>query len=483
MKMINIDEDDEFGKLYEETNIMLESLRTSMEEKIEANRKIDYLKRYDVLTGLPKKEFFLTNLSTKIDLKSGGKWHILFIVDIGKFKMLNDAYGHHIGDDILSILAKKLKETFLDADDIAKIGIDAFLLSFRDVSDTQEGALKKAEEILQRIKSDILQTPLKIAQQEIRLQVHIGINVYTDGTLDAGDILTQTDNALQTSKRNEKLYAFYNRKMEEQVQKSLALYADIDKALQKKQFVLYYQLQNSVNGEVVGAEALIRWKHPEKGMVSPAEFIPVAENSGQIITLGNWILEEACCQLALWKNHIQTSHWTLSVNVSARQFNDEQFISFLFSMIDRYQVDPQKLKIELTESLLVNNFDKVIEKMYMLKEKGIQISIDDFGTGYSSLQYLKELPLDQLKIDQSFVFGMLHNKTDEAIVRMIIDIADAFGFEVIAEGVETKEHFEVLKAFGCKIFQGFYFAKPQPMECITADLYDQNNSNADTSEK
>ena len=462
---IEVADDDEFGKLYEETNIMLEGLKRSLMEKISAKKEIDYLKHYDSLTGLAKKELFLKKLEQKIQQKSSENYHVLLSIDIDQFNMLNDAYGHRVGDLVLQQFSIELQKIFKEADIIAKIGIDTFLLSYRDLAESEEKSLEIAEKLLNSI-TKMLHMPVTVENKKIMLRVHVGVTVYTDGGQDAQTVLKQVDNALQNAKQNEKYYAFYNKEMEDKVKKNLRLYTDLIVALKEKQFVLYYQTQYSIDGEVIGAEALVRWRHPEKGLISPGEFIPAAESSGQIIELGNWILEEVCRQLALWQENIRTRHWTLSVNVSAKQFNNEHYISFLKALIARYKFNPENLKIELTESLLSNNFDEVVEKMHIIREMGMKISIDDFGTGYSSLEYLKKLPLDQLKIDQSFVFDMLENKMDFAIVQMIIGIAEAFDFDAIAEGVETEAHLEALKKLGCHAIQGYYFSKPQPIDQI-----------------
>ncbi|WP_297432390.1 bifunctional diguanylate cyclase/phosphodiesterase, partial [Sulfurimonas sp.] len=244
------------------------------------------------------------------------------------------------------------------------------------------------------------------------------------------------------------------------------IYSDLLVAIQENQFELHYQLQNRDDASYIGAESLIRWNHPKQGLVSPFKFIPIAENSGLIVEIGTWVLQSACKQLAVWQENSKTKEWILAVNVSAKQFAQDDFLTIVKKSIEMYSINPNRLKIELTESLLADDFEAMVQKMQKLRELGIQISIDDFGTGYSSLQYLKMLPINQIKIDQGFIFEMLENHSDQIIVQSIINLGEAFGFDVIAEGVETEEHFEKLKEFGCHYFQGYLFARPEPIENI-----------------
>ena len=238
------------------------------------------------------------------------------------------------------------------------------------------------------------------------------------------------------------------------------IYTQLREALQKNQFELFYQLQYK-NDKPYGAEALIRWNHPSRGLVSPIEFIPVAEKSGLILPMGEWVIEEACRELAKWRDNPKTQEWTIAVNVSAKQFKETSFLQHIQENIEKNKIKFSSLKVELTESILSDDLTQIIEKMKALQKLGIKTSLDDFGTGYSSLEYLKKLPLNQIKIDQSFVRNMLNDKNDIAIIKSILLIGEARGLEVIAEGVETKEHFEFLKTLGCHYFQGYYFARPQ----------------------
>ena len=461
-KRIAITENDEFGKLYEETNIMLESLQKSLQAKQEAEEEVKYLRQYDPLTGLPNKELFIQSLQKQIDYLTQKQWHLMFCVDIDKFKIFNDLYGHEVGDIVLQILAKQLEKEFKNATIIAKIGIDEFIVCYRNISDDEDSAIQKAEEILNRINS-ISSKLFHVKDKEVYISAHVGINIYSKSLTSANEILKQTDGALQNAKKGEKQFSFYSKEAEKKAQENLDIYSDLLVAIQENQFELYYQLQNRDDGSYIGAESLIRWNHPKHGLVSPFKFIPIAENSGLIVEIGTWVLQSACKQLSVWQKNFKTKEWILAVNVSAKQFAQDDFLMIVKNSIEMYSINPNSLKIELTESLLADDFDAMVQKMQKLRELGIQISIDDFGTGYSSLQYLKMLPINQIKIDQGFIFEMLENHSDQIIVQSIINLGEAFGFDVIAEGVETEAHFEKLKEFGCHYFQGYLFARPEPI--------------------
>ncbi len=464
-KRIEVTQNDEFGKLYEETNIMLEGLQKSLQEQQKTKEQLRYLQRYDSLTGFPNKDLFLKSLQTLIDTQTTKVWHLIFCIDISKFKILNEVYGHERSDIVLQKFAQRLEEEFEDVSLKAKIGVDEFLLYYRNVSDDEDVAIQKAEEVLNRLLG-ITSKPFLVKDKEIFISVHVGVDIHSNLVTNAAEIFKEVDSALQNAKKEEVYFSFYNKEVERKAQKSLDIYTELLSAVKEEQFELYYQLQYDGEGTVTGAESLVRWIHPVKGVVSPTVFIPVAESTGLIIDIGSWVLETALKQLSLWHKNPQTQEWTLSVNVSAKQFAAEGFVPLVEKMITEYVINPKKLKIELTESLLAKDTEMMIEKMKKLRNMGIQISIDDFGTGYASLQYLKSLPIDQIKIDQNFVFGMLKNKTDRIIVKTIIELSRAFDFEVVAEGVERKEDVEILKKLRCNYYQGYFFSKPEPIETI-----------------
>jgi EAL domain-containing protein (putative c-di-GMP-specific phosphodiesterase class I) len=294
-----------------------------------------------------------------------------------------------------------------------------------------------------------------------------GIALYNANEKDANILLKQADGALHLAKKKEDSnLAFFDKQAEKMLLTHLDIHSQLLLAVEKEQLELFYQLQYDQNNQVYGAEALMRWEHPEQGMISPSEFIPVAEKTGLILPMGLWAIETACRQLILWQKEPKTVHWILAVNISAKQFTQKEFVDQIKKIFAKYDIGTGTLKFELTESILVDNINTVIQKMKQLKKLGIQISLDDFGTGYSSLQYLKTLPIDQVKIDQSFVQNMHSHKIDIAIIKSILLLAEALNIEVVAEGVETKEHYEVLKELGCKLFQGYYFSKAGKIDDI-----------------
>jgi len=463
-KRIPVKYDDEFGKLYEETNIMLENIEKSLLLEEKAQKDLEYLQQYDPLTGFAKKNLLLKSLQNRIEKKEKKDWHFMFCLNIKKFNQVNDLHGHTVGDIILQKLANQLKSDFAGATILAKIGVDEFIICYRNIADRKEQVIPKAEKVIDILKSKRYQE-LTIDNKVINISLYVGINIYEDKNNTAENILRQTDAALHLAKEQDKKFAFYDKEIENEMHNHLEIASDLFRAIKDKEFELYYQLQYKDDESVYGAEALIRWNHPTKGIIPPIKFIEIAENSGSIVAIGEWVIKEACRQLALWENSERTKEWVIAINVSSKQF-DEHLIDKIKEAVTENSINPQKLKVELTESLFLENFDTNVQKLQELRDFGIQISIDDFGTGYSSLQYLKKLPINQVKIDQSFVFGMLDNNKDVAIIKSIIQLGEALELDIIAEGVETEEHFSLLKSLHCKYFQGYYFAKPQPVEKI-----------------
>ena len=433
-------------------------LDITRQKEIEA--KLKYLQQYDPLTGLANRNLFIDTLRSRINSTiSKKRWHALLCIDIDDFKSINDIYGHEIGDWILRELAQRLKEEFKDSDFIGKIGIDEFIISKRNIGDTKDEAFKNSEKVIERVYK-ITKHSFDIDYNTINISIKVGLNIYNYIEKDANLVLKRADSALQIAKRENKKIAFFDKEMEQKSLKYFQIYNQLLTAVKEKQFELYYQMQYKDDESIYGAEALIRWNHPEKSIISPINFIEIAENKNLIIDIGDWVMDEGCKQLALWQKDSKTSKWVMAINVSAKQFHQNDFVNKVIDKVKKYKIAPSRLKLELTESLIVNDFRNVISKMKYLRKYGIQISIDDFGTGYSSLQYLKNFPVDQIKIDQTFIFNLTRSKEDTAIVKSIIDLGTALGYEVVAEGVETKEHFKLLKKLGCKYYQGYYFAKP-----------------------
>jgi PAS domain S-box-containing protein/diguanylate cyclase (GGDEF)-like protein len=432
-------------------------------EKKEAERKLQYLMEYDALTGLPNKELFLKSMQERIDIEKEHGWHLLFYLKIKDFKVINSIYGYEKGDLLLKYVANKLKREFSESSLIAKIGVSDFLLCYRYIAQEKEQAIKEIELLSEYLFSLFLE-PFDLGGNSIHINLYVGINLYSSEAKDASELLKQANIALETAIDKDMRVAFYNKEIELRSHYYFDLYDGMKEALKKEQFVLYYQLQYDKEQKVFGAEALIRWQHPTRGLIAPMEFIPVAERTDLIVEIGNWVLDAACKQLALWQHDPQKSKWIVAINVSAKQFKEENFITEIQNKVAKYGIAYKNLKVELLESVVVEKKAEVIQKMKKLRSLGVSVSLDDFGTGYSSLQYLKELPLNQIKIDQIFVRNMFESETDRAIIESIIFLGEKFAIDVIAEGVETKAHYEMLKEMGCNFYQGYYFAKPQPIE-------------------
>ena len=436
----------------------------SIEKEIKA--KLEFLKQYDEVTGFAKRELFISRFQIFLNKnKQKNFWGALICFNIKDFKDINDTYGYKRGDMLLQKISERLKDKFPKCDMMAKIGTDEFVLWFSNIGNNKQEAQLQSQ-IFAEYLIKIMKKPFIISEKIIHISIYVGIELYGEYINDAPLLLRQADTALSLAKNKDNGFAFFDKEIESEVSMRLDMYSELIIALKEKQFELYYQLQFKDGGEIYGAEALLRWNHPTKGVVMPANFIPIAEKTGLIIEIGKRVLKEACKQLYLWQNDSKTSKWIMAVNVSAKQFNQDSFLSDFKEIVRKSGIKRSGLKIELTESLLVENMENVIEKMIALRNFGIKISLDDFGTGYSSLQYLKYMPLDQIKIDQTFVVNMMEDESDIYIIKTIIALGQTFGFDIIAEGVETKEHYEYLKKMGCRYFQGFYFAKPFPIEKI-----------------
>jgi diguanylate cyclase (GGDEF)-like protein len=404
-----------------------------------------------------------------------GKDGALLFIDLDHFKTLNDTHGHVIGDILLQQVGERLSTCLRESDAIerlARFGGDEFVVTIEGLSENVIEASAQAEIIGQKIQHTLNQ-PYQLESHEYQSTVSIGVALFSDHIESYEDLLKHADIAMyQAKKAGRNVIRFFNPKMQEAIHHRVELERELRKALDKEQFKLHYQIQVDHLGNALGAEALIRWIHPERGLISPFHFIPLAEETGLILPIGNWVLDIACRQLKAWEMDPLTQNLTISVNVSAKQFNQTDFATQVQSAVQHYSINPALLKLELTESMLVDNLEHVIITMVALESIGIQFSLDDFGTGYSSLQYLKMLPMNQLKIDQSFVRDIVIDSNDRSIVRTIITMAQSLSMEVIAEGVETAEQQELLMNKGCKKYQGYLFGKPMPIEQFEVALID-----------
>jgi diguanylate cyclase (GGDEF)-like protein/PAS domain S-box-containing protein len=457
---------DEFDMTLIEQSARLISIALERHESIS---KIAHLAYYDDVTGLPNRRFLFEQLkrSMAMNLESGAYGALMYL-DLDQFKTVNDSRGHDIGDMLLLEVANRLKTNLHAADTVARVGGDEFVVLLEALSSEPIEAAKQVELVLGRILK-ALTKPFTIAKQKHHVSASVGITLFGQQKIDAEEILQQSDIAMfQAKKSGRNTYRFFDPTMQANITALVGLEAELRKALSEDQFILYYQVQVDHLGQPFGAEALIRWMHPERGMISPANFIPLAEESGLIIPIGAWVLDTACAQIKAWQTNPNTRELTLSVNISAKQFRQVGFVQLVKDCIEKHGIDPMYLRLELTESMLLENVEETVEYMNALGQIGVQFSLDDFGTGYSSLQYLKRLPLYQLKIDQSFVRDIVTDSHDRTIVRTIIAMAQSMYIGVIAEGVETHEQRELLLTNGCRRYQGFYFGRPMVIEQFNA---------------
>ncbi len=429
--------------------------------RVAAEEEIRHLAFYDALTRLPNRRLLRDRLQQIIvtNVRTGRKGALLFI-DLDNFKTLNDTRGHDVGDQLLQQVAQRLSACVREGDSVARFGGDEFLVILQDLSEELGEAAGHAELVGEKI-LHALNQPYRLDCSEYQTTSSIGVALFGGRRETVEDLFKQADLAMyQAKSAGRNALRFFDPNMQTKITARAALDADLRVALAERQFELYYQPQVDVEGVLLGAEALLRWRHPTRGLVTPDEFIPLAEDTGLIVPIGLWVLECACLQLVAWAARKQTAQLTVAVNVSPREFRQPEFSERLLATLDRTGADPRGLKLELTEGLLLDDLESVIDKMTALKARGVSFSLDDFGTGYSSLAYLKRLPLDQLKIDQSFVRNVLIDSNDAAIARTIVALAHSMGLSVIAEGVESEAQREFLALQGCWIYQGYLYGAP-----------------------
>ncbi|GAC1302189.1 MAG: hypothetical protein NVSMB19_11220 [Vulcanimicrobiaceae bacterium] len=441
------------------------SIDTDITQRKAAEREIEHLAFYDTLTELPNRLLLLQRL--KIALATYGRVGALLFIDLDNFKTLNDTLGHDQGDLLLQHVAVRLQGCVRTEDTVARLGGDEFVVMLEDLGETREEATANGKLIADTILA-AFNAPYQLGAYEHNSTPSIGITVFTYGD-QTDDLLKQADLAMYQAKAaGRNAIRVFDPHIQATVNARRALEDDIRSALRARDFTLVYQPQVDETGTVVGAEALVRWQHDGRGDVPPVAFIPVAEDSGLIVPLGRWIFSTACAQLAAWSRDPRLAKLKLSVNVSAREFRHPEFVHQVLDILARSAADPRLLVLELTESVVVDDIEVVIEKMTALRDIGVGFSLDDFGTGYSSLSYLKRLPLDQLKIDQSFVRDVLVDANDAVIARTIIALGRSLTLDVIAEGVETHAQREFLTSNGCRSFQGYLFSRPIPAPAFGA---------------
>lgn len=436
----------------------------NIDERKAAEAEIRSLAFYDPLTGLPNRRLLADRLKRAlVSTARTGKNGTLLFLDLDNFKILNDTLGHDVGDLLLQQVATRLTTCLREGDTIARLGGDEFIMILENLSESGLDAVAQTEAVGEKILK-LLNQPYLLASNAYQCTPSIGATLFNDQNTGIDELLKQADIAMYQAKAaGRNTLRFFNSMMQEAISARVTLEKDLKLAIEKNQFVLYYQLQISHSHQITGVESLIRWLHPERGLISPIEFIPLAEETGLILPIGCWLLESACAQLKQWENQADTSHLQIAVNVSARQFQQTDFVTEVCKVMQKHTINPKKLKLELTESLVINDIQDVIKKMNQLREFGVSFSMDDFGTGYSSLSYLAQLPMNELKIDKSFVRNIGIKSSDSAIIKTIISMASYLDISVIAEGVETEEQRAFLEQNGCSLCQGYLFGKPVPV--------------------
>ena len=429
-----------------------------------ASAEIESLAFYDPLTNLPNRRLLMDRMQQVIAASvRSGQYGALLFLDLDHFKTLNDTMGHEVGDMLLRQVAERLKTCVRREDTVARLGGDEFVVMLHELSLHSEEAAAYARRVGEKILRT-LNMPYSLAGLSHHSTPSIGATLMGGALQPSVDLLKQADIAMyQVKSQGRNALCFFDPQMQIAISVRAQLEGDLQAALAARQFALHYQPQFHLDGRIVGAEALIRWIHPERGLIAPSAFIGVAEESELIVPMGHWVLRTACEQLAAWENDARYRHVPLSVNVSARQFRQRDFVARVVEVLRETGARPHLLKLELTESLVLDNVDDTIAKMGLLKTKGVRFSVDDFGTGYSSLAYLTRLPLDQLKIDQSFVRNLGVRHTDDVIVQTIIGMARNLELDVIAEGVETAQQKALLADYGCQLFQGYLLGMPGPV--------------------
>jgi len=438
---------------------------TDITQQKTAIDQLEHLAFYDPLTDLPNRQLLKDRLRLAMAASARSrKYGALLFIDLDNFKTLNDTRGHNVGDLLLQQVAQRLLSSVRKNDTAARLGGDEFVVMLEDLSENAQEAAIHAEISGKKILG-ALNAPYLLNGHDYRCSASIGATMFYDHGVAEDELLRHVDIAMYQAKhRGRNNLCFFDQAMQAVIVERAAMEADLRLAIEQKQFILYYQQQITHDGRIVGAEVLIRWQHPERGLILPMDFIPLAEETGLILAIGQWVLETACAQLKRWENNLQTQHLQLAVNVSAHQFHQNDFVKQVSALLETSAIDPTRLKLELTESMLLNDQVEITAKMHALKALGVGFSLDDFGTGYASLSYLTHLPFDQLKIDQGFIHNIGLNHTDSVIVQTFIGMTSNLpDMQIIAEGVETEDQRAFLEHNGCGLSQGYLFSEPVPL--------------------
>jgi len=464
----------EKGDRAAELLIANEELAFQNEEKEKRACEMNELAFYDPLTKLPNRRLLVDRLQQALSTSARTKHEgAVLYLDLDNFKSLNDTYGHNCGNLLLQQVAERLTLCVRASDTVARIGGDEFVIVLQTLSEHKLEAAAQVRSIANKILLAI-NKPYQIDINPYVCTSSIGVTLFNGPDSDVEELMQQADIAMyQAKKEGRGIMRFYDPQMQEVINARALLEDELHRAIEEEQFKLFYQVQVDALGHAIGAEALIRWIHPERGLIPPINFIPLSEETGLILPIGDWVIEAACAQLSHWQQNPLASHLTLAINVSARQFAQTNFVDGIKLKLKKFNVNPALLKLELTESLLLHDIDQAIRTMNDLCKMGVRFSLDDFGTGYSSLQYLKKLPLDQIKIDQSFVRDIVDDAVGKSIVSTIIAMANTLGLNVIAEGVETLDQQRILMEEGCSNFQGYFFGKPISIDLFNSALNKQ----------
>lgn len=436
------------------------SIIQDVTEQKNAENKIKKLAFYDPLTLLPNRRMLLQKLNKNLSLCKENKNHgVIMFLDLDRFKSLNDTLGHDYGDLLLKKVAQRLRECVKKDDMVARIGGDEFIILLSGANSSLEKIKQHARIVSQRV-LDVLNEPFELLGYQYHTSPSIGVVVFGEKENTEEDLLRYADIAMyQAKKSGRNLIKFFDYTMQHEITRRVSIENELQTSLKANDFILYYQPQFNHEGKIYGAEALLRWKHPKKGLITPAKFISIAEEMGLLVEIGYQVLEMAFNQMIIWqKSHLKDLQ--ISINISAIQFKQDNFVNEVALLIKKYKINANLIKFEITEGTLIECSDEMIRSLLLLRQMGIKISLDDFGVGYSSLNYLKKLPINELKIDKSFIKDITLIENDYDIVKTIIAVADSFKFNVIAEGVENKEQCELLAKLGCNNFQGYYFSKP-----------------------
>ncbi len=440
-------------------------------ERKKNEARIRELAFHDQLTGLANRALLFDRLTNMISMSARAEEYLaVILIDLDQFKMLNDTRGHDVGDRLLKTIASRLRASVRACDVVARLGGDEFVVGMTTSAAERNNARTQAAAVCEKIRRAITD-PVELEGAPFCTTASIGVSLFQGGRITMDDALKQADLAMYRAKSaGRNAVRFFSPEMEAKITQRVRLETELREAIDREQFVLHYQLQFDTNDKPIGAEALLRWRHPDRGLIPPSEFIPLAEEIGLISRIGRLALRSACAQLAAWAANPVTEFLTISVNVSAKEFHEEEFVDHVLVTLAESSANPARLEIELTEGAMAHDVESLVLKMRSLHERGVRFSLDDFGTGYSSLMLLKRLPISRIKIDQSFVRDILVDESNAALVKSILSLGRALDVNVIAEGVETPEQRDFLARSGCRNFQGFYFSRPEEIESVETML-------------